>query len=226
MSRLVAGVLCGISVLCVAAMLPPADGTLGAPGAPGVPAAGVVPQGAAASAPAGVTAPALLPPPGTYAGNNPLALFEITGSGSLLHQHTVPVAGVKAAKTKIKESQIAPCILASLPGGDSTCIDLLTPDAGGKAYLFFDSLDTWRIATNLDGTGAVTLTGMIDGKGAFTMAGTDADSDNTQIMVTGKVTFAKGTTDPTKLSGKITAVSMLQGHAGTGKFKSVVKLPF
>ena len=144
--------------------------------------------------------------------------MTLTGSGKILHVHTGPQPGDKPFKSSVKSKDVAPCIEGTAAG----CTDGVTifADAGGTAYLFFDSLTSWRVATNPNGDDATTLTGLVDGKGGFMLAGTDALS-GTQILVSGKVVFEKGSFTPKKISGKLSAVSTDMGHYGTGSFKAV-----
>jgi len=216
MSKLMLGIVCGVSVLFVAAVLPRAqdDGTSGALAPP---AGNAAAQDASSGAPAGTQAPAVLHPPGTIAGGAPLATFVLSGSGKLIHLEGPEVAGASPFKSSLNSDLVTACI----NGTDPTCTGDIETDAGGKSYLLFDSLTSWRIATNPAGDDATTFTGQVDGKGGFTMAGTHALSSS-QIMLTGKVKFEKGTLNPVSLSGKIIAVSTETEHYGTGSLKGAL----
>jgi hypothetical protein len=146
-------------------------------------------------------------------------VFELTGSGSILHSHD-NLPGDKPFKSKVKAGDIATCVQGTAQGCTPSTIEV---DAGGKAFLFFDSTTAWRIATNGAGTNATDLVGTVDGKGGFAFAGTDALS-GTSFYLTGKVKLQKGQPDfqPLSLSGKITAVCPVQGHYGTGSFKGTL----
>ncbi|MBI2359221.1 MAG: hypothetical protein HYV04_09995 [Deltaproteobacteria bacterium] len=152
------------------------------------------------------------PSAGAFSGE----IFEITGSGKLFHFEAPPTPGQKAPVTSVKASALAPCIT----GGDATCTGFLEQDAGGKAYVYFDSDTSWRIATNPDGTDTTTLTGLVAGDGSFMMSGRHEMSE-TEFTIQGKVKFQKGTFTPLSMNGSISAVSNLTLHYGTGKVKTV-----
>ena len=193
MSKLMFGVLCGLFVLLTSAVLPPPRVV---PQPSAQPMRQQPPAAAQAGAPAGPAAAAPKSPT-LQPGFNPVAVFEITGSGKL----------------------VSNCI----NGTDPTCTGKVESDAAGKTYLFFDNLTLWHIGTGLDENTATQFTGLVDGKGGFTMSGTHSLSGS-QVMLTGKVTFQKGTLTPTKVSGKLYAVSDLVEHYGSGSFKSVAKI--
>jgi hypothetical protein len=97
-------------------------------------------------------------------------------------------------------------------------------DQGGKFYLFFDGRDTWRVATNPQGTGATTLTGQTSNKGAFWMTGGvdfPVAGPIATAFAVGKVKFVKGTFNPAKISGVVHFVSKDIGECFTLKFKTV-----
>jgi|GEM_PF-3846363 len=105
-------------------------------------------------------------------------------------------------------------------GCDADSLDI---NVTSSVFLFFDSLTSWRLANNGAGDDAVTLTGLVDGKGGFMMAGTHTSVDgDTFILLKGKVKFMPGTFTPLKVSGKISAVSTAEEHYGTGSFKAVI----
>lgn len=175
-------------------------------------------QGDAAAAVAGAALAGAQSQPdgGVYAGS---VIFTLTGSGSIVHPHGVQ-PGLKPFKNTVKIAQISECIAGTAAGCGGT-IEANPEDP--TAYLFFDSLTSWRIATNANGDDATTLTGLVDGKGGFMFAGAHALS-GTELLISGKVSFAKGTLTPQKISGKISAVAPGQEHYGTGNFKAVPAL--
>jgi hypothetical protein len=145
-------------------------------------------------------------------------VFEITGGATQFHFESQPAPGKGAFVNKITPATVVACINGSNPSDG--CAPFLEQDAGGKAYILFDSLTSWRIATKSDGTNATTLTGLVDGAGAFTFAGKHVKSGS-NVMLTGKVKFQKGTYTPLSISGKVIGVSTLTRHFVTGTFKTV-----
>jgi len=146
-------------------------------------------------------------------------VFEITGAATQYHFEQVTL-GHKAFVNKITAKSISTCIAGTTPGDG--CAGRIENDAGGKAYIFFDSATSWRLTTHLDGSQATTLAGLVDGAGNFMFAGAHAKSGY-QMILTGKVKFVKGTFTPTAISGKVQAVSNLALHYFSGTFKSVGK---
>jgi hypothetical protein len=175
-------------------------------------------QGDAAAAVAGAALAVAQAQPdgGVYAGS---VAFLLTGSGSIVHPHGVQ-PGLKPFKNTVKIAQISECIAGTAAG----CSDGVTIEANPgdpQAYLFFDSLTSWRVATNSNGDEATTLTGLVDGKGGFMFSGTHALT-GTAMLLSGKVVFEKGTLVPKKISGKLSAVAVDQEHYGTGSFKATL----
>jgi hypothetical protein len=143
-------------------------------------------------------------------------VIEVTGSGKLFHFEGGAVAGVKTPVTKVSAAAVAACIV----GAPSPCDTALENDAGGKAYISFDSDTSWRITTDAACTTSTTLTGVVGGDGNFMMAGTHALS-NTQVVIQGKVQLAKGTLNPTGISlGAVLAVSDTLEHYALGTFRT------
>jgi hypothetical protein len=123
-------------------------------------------------------------------------------------------------------------ILASVLRGEilpgHTILDYATPflhlDMGGQFYLLYDGRDSWRVATNPNGTFATTLTGQTSVQGNFWMAGQynfPMAGPIANTFAVGKVKFAKGTFSPTKISGIVHFVSKDIGECFSLKFKTV-----
>jgi len=146
--------------------------------------------------------------------------FEIVGGGTQTHFEAQPAPGKKAFVNKLSAAAVAAAIVGV--NTDFNSQTYLEHDAGGKAYIFLDSLTSWRLSPHLDGSEATTLTGLVDGAGNFMFAGTHAKSSS-QVVVTGKVKFAKGTYTPTGISGKVVGVSPVTRHFISGTFKSLGK---
>src|SRR5262245_13370413 len=123
---------------------------------------------------------AAAPAPAPAAGG--AIVFELTGSAKMVHLEGPEIPGAKPFKNSANIDMITECIL----GNDPTCAGKIETDAGGKAYLLFDSLTSWRLATNAAGVGATVLTGQTDPKGGFMMTGTHLMS-NTSFLLSGKV---------------------------------------
>jgi hypothetical protein len=144
-------------------------------------------------------------------------VIEITGSGKLFHFEGGAVAGVKTPVTKVSTSAVAACIT----GTPSPCDTVLENDAGGKAYISFDSDTSWRIMTDANCVNATTLVGVAGGDGNFMMAGQHGLSD-TQVVIQGKVQLTKGTLIPTGINlGAVLAVSDTLEHYALGTFHTV-----
>jgi len=141
--------------------------------------------------------------------------FQLTGAGSIRHYHGPPQPRGKTFVNKVKASGISSCI----SGNEASCFGLIEEDAGGAAYVFFDSPTSWRVASNPAGTDATTLAGFVGGRGEFVMSGTHALSD-TLFVLTGKVKFAGKTLNVSRMSGRLTAVSSVHQHHGTFKVKT------
>lgn len=145
-------------------------------------------------------------------------VFEIVGGGRQTHFEVQPLAGKAGFVNTLKATDIAGAIVGTAPGSGP----FLEHDAGGKAYILFDSLTAWRISTNTNGTNALTLNGLVDGAGKFMFAGTHALSGS-RVVITGKVKFAKNTYTPLAISGKIVGVSNVTNHFVSGTFKTLGK---
>ena len=150
-------------------------------------------------------------------------VFALSGSGKCVHVEGGAVAGNKPFKNTIKDDDLASCIAGVGNGCDANSLDINTdPDAG--LFLIYNGPDEWALANNPAGDDAVSLTGVVDGKGGFMMAGVHTATDgDSQFFFSGKVLFEKGTLNPKKISGKFTAVKTVPGeeHYGSGSFKAV-----
>jgi hypothetical protein len=150
-------------------------------------------------------------------------VFEITGSGTILHYHLVTATpGAKPPATKVTAGQIAGCIV----GTDPSCTGLIQTDPDGKAYVYFFSSTDWGIATQPDlscGSGLITpLSGLVAGSGQFIMAGQFTSLNDTSFLIQGTVSFTKGTLTPTGMKkASVLAFSEIQGHGGTGSVATV-----
>jgi hypothetical protein len=151
--------------------------------------------------------------------------FQITGTGKLVHFELAPFpAGTKAPVTNVTAADIASCIIGSAIGCTSSTIET---DPDGKAFLYIldptDSPTHIAISTNDDCSSPTptVLEGLVDGGGNFMFTGHHVKSD-TEIIVQGKVLFAKGTSTIIGIkAASILAISNTQGHYGVGKFSTV-----
>ncbi|MBM3984804.1 MAG: hypothetical protein FJ296_03805 [Planctomycetes bacterium] len=156
------------------------------------------------------------PQGGSYAGT---LVFSLTGAGKLLHVEGGAVAGQKPFKSTVKDDDLLACVGGTGAGCDANSLDI---NPAGGLFLLYDGLSSWRLANNPDGDDAVTLNGLVDGKGGFMMSGTHNSADgDTHIFLSGKVTFEKGTLLPLGVKGKLTSVSTVEEHYGSGNFKAV-----
>jgi hypothetical protein len=111
-------------------------------------------------------------------------------------------------------------------------IDFLDADPAGRFFLYFDGRGadgstTWRVGTNPNGVMTTTLNGAITQDGFCWLVGTydvPVMGSIANAFVNGKVTFAKGTFNPVKISGTLNFVTNAAiGEAFTVKFKTVGK---
>lgn len=180
-------------------------------------------QGDAAAAVAGAALAAAPEQPGggTYAGS---VIFSLTGAGKMVHLEGGPQPGAKPFKSVVKDADLLACIGGTGVGCDANSLDI-NPDEGAGLFLIFNSTTSWELANNAAGDDSVPLTGLVDGKGGFVMAGTHTSTDgDTHLVLTGKVKFAPGTLTPQKINGKLTVVSADEAHYGSGSFKAVPAL--
>ena len=164
-------------------------------------------------------------PAGTQNGT---VAFLLTGSAKVYHVDGGPQVGGSVFKHTLKT---ADAILCS-QHDESVAFDcnpgkLPLSDVSPGVYLFVDTYYQFRLANNPNGDDAATLTGLMDSKGGFQMAGdfvwsapADGDVHTTHIFLTGKCKLEKGTLNVTKVSGKFQAVSTDMQHYATGSFKS------
>ena len=166
----------------------------------------------AAAAVSGIVAFAFAARPNPVPGTT--FIFEATaGSAKLVHLEGPEIPGKVPFKNAANLLKVTECV----KGNDPSCVGKVETDAGGKVYIYYDGLTSWRIATNPNAMNTTTLTGLVDGVGGFQMSGKHTLSDTT-FFLTGKVIFAKGTLNPTKITGKIYAFSPLTEHYGSGNF--------
>jgi hypothetical protein len=154
--------------------------------------------------------------------------FLLSGSAKVFHVDGGPVAGGSVFKHSLNTADALACVQhdASVPD----CNDGTLPenDKSPGVYLFVDSLTQWRLADNPAADDAATLTGLVDSKGGFQMAGdfdftstADGNAHQTHIFLSGKAKFEKGTLSVTKISGKFEAVSTDMQHYAKGSFKTM-----
>lgn len=142
--------------------------------------------------------------------------FLLSGTATITHLEGPEIPGKVLGVTHRKTADAASAIM----GNEPSTAGILETDAGGKAYLFFNSPENWSLSVAPNGAGATSLVGQTDGKGGFMFAGKHVLS-NTFFFLTGKVTYQKGTLTPLKITGKFTAVSDLTEHYASGTFTAV-----
>lgn len=132
-------------------------------------------------------------------------VFELKIDGKSYDTGAILNPGVKPPIGKISTGKIADVLKGMLPDYASDFVDL---DGGGKFYLYYDGKDQWRVATNPNGMDTTLLQGQVANDGTFFMAGKyTLFMANADCFVKGKVTFKKGTFEPTKIKGKFYLVS-------------------
>lgn len=161
----------------------------------------------------------LAPRPAQSVGN--ALVFQLSIKGKTNQTDIAFPPGSKDIVGKVNDKILAAVLQGVLPDFAAQYLQL---DGGGKFYLLYDGRDTWRIATNPTGSGVITtLNGQTSVQGNFWMAGKPgfpimADAD---AFAVGKLKFAKGTFNPTKISGVVHFVSKQIGECFTLKFKTV-----
>jgi hypothetical protein len=148
-------------------------------------------------------------------------VFQLSLKGKTNQTDIAFPPGSKDIVGKVNDKILAAVLQGTLPDFAAQFLHL---DGSGKFYLLYDGRDSWRIATNPAGTGATVLNGQTSVQGLFWMAGKvtfpipgpDADA-----FAVGKLKFAKGTFNPTKIGGLVHFVSKDIGECFTLKFKTV-----
>lgn len=140
----------------------------------------------------------------------------VPGSGFIVLNDVLVGPGHRVV-SKFNGKRAGKCIDGS--AADDYCRQYLDNNAdGGKAYISYDSASHWTLSTSLVGT-TTELDGNVDPTGAFMMSGTHTLS-GAHVFLVGKVKFAKGTTNPTALSGTAYFTSTTIQEFGQLKFKS------
>ncbi len=144
--------------------------------------------------------------------------FLLSMSGRSTNSGVVLPPGAKPIQGKVNDKVIAETLQGILPDYAAQFLHL---DPEGKFYLFFDSRDSWRVASSSTAANATTLRGQTDTQGNFLMAGyygfMGIDLD---LFVVGKVSWEKGQFVPKSVKGTIYFVSDDMGEMMTLKFKT------
>lgn len=157
-------------------------------------------------------------------------VFPLSISGKALQTDIALGPNFKPKPGKVNDK-----ILAAILRGENTSdfsvdfLDILNHDGSGRFYLYFDGRGvdgstTMRVATNPSGTQTTALQGAISQDGQFWIAGKynlPMIGPLADAFAVGKVKFAKGTFNPTKISGVLHFVSAAIGEGFTVKFKTV-----
>jgi hypothetical protein len=159
-------------------------------------------------------------------GTAPSFVFPLSVSGKTNQTDLDFGPGSKDHTPKVNDKIIAAVLQGTLPDFATQFLQL---DPAGRFYLFFDGRDSWRVGTNEFGTGVTTtLNGQTSAQGNFWMAGQVSfpmAGPVANAFAVGKVKFAKGTFNPTKVSGTVYFVSKDLGECFTLKFTTVGKGP-
>ncbi len=168
------------------------------------------------------------PTPRHAEGTGQTFVFQLSIKGKTNQTDIAFPPGSKDIVGKVNDKILASVLRGEILPGHSAvdfATDFLDLDPGGKFYLLYDGRDSWRVATNPQGTGIVTtLNGQTSVQGLFWMAGGVSFPMVGPIANTfavGKLKFAKGTFNPTKISGVVHFVSKDIGECFTLKFKTV-----
>ncbi|MBL8696235.1 MAG: hypothetical protein JNJ88_19220 [Planctomycetes bacterium] len=104
----------------------------------------------------------------------------------------------------------------------------IDPSQTGSFYLIYVSRELWIIADNPNGVGGMQLTGQVDSIGNSIMFGTYSfmpqapyTDPMARMCAVSKTTFAKGTFNPTKVTGTLYLSSTVTDDNMTLKFKTV-----
>ncbi|MCC6848309.1 MAG: hypothetical protein IT294_07395 [Deltaproteobacteria bacterium] len=160
----------------------------------------------------------------------PAFVFPLSVSGKAVQTDIAVGPGFKPTRGKVNDKIVA-AILRGENASDYSVqfLDILGHDGSGRFYLYFDgrAVDgsvTMRIATNPSGSMTTALTGAITQDGEFWIAGKydlPLIGPLADAFAKGKVKFAKGTFNPTKISGVVHFVSNAIGEGFTLKFKTI-----
>lgn len=153
-------------------------------------------------------------------------VFSLSVSGKSNNSDVLVNPGVKPIQGTVNDKTVGEVLKGTLDdfAGDFLPID---PAGDGRFFLFFDSRTSWRVGPNKNGTNAITLTGQTDSVGNFIMFGewNFANQGFTppmlQVCAFGKVTFTKGTYNPTKITGTVLGMSSVHGEMLNLKFKTL-----
>ena len=161
----------------------------------------------------------------------PSFVFPLSLSGAARQTDLGFGPGTKITPAKIDDKVMAALLRGEEPGAFPVpFLDVAHADPSGRFFVYFDGRNpdgstSWRFATNSTGTMATTLQGSITQDGFFWLAGTyDLPTvGSASVFMQGQVKFAKGTFNPTKISGICNFVSAALGEGFTVKFKTVGK---
>lgn len=152
-------------------------------------------------------------------------IFELSISGKTTQTDVILNPGVKPIQGPVNDKVISKVLKGEM---NDFSDQYLHVDGGntGKFYLYFDNLNSWRVASNPNGADTTTLTGQVDNVGNFIMFGTynfaiqGVTPPLFQCTVVGKATFIKGSYTPKSVTGTLYFSSTIAGEMATLKFKS------
>ncbi len=130
---------------------------------------------------------------GRASGVGPVTIFPLSLSGKSYQPQVRIVPGKCLGCGKVTDKAITAVLQGTL---DDFAKDFLPLDPSGHVYLYYDSLDNWRLATNTNGTGTVPLSGGVANDGTFWMMGDYNFGTAGTIFAVGKVSFTKKDPDP------------------------------
>jgi hypothetical protein len=123
----------------------------------------------------------------------PTVILPLTINGKSWQPAVYGKPGLCLGCGKVKDKAVTEVLQGTL---DDFSKDFLPLDPGGKFYLYYDGLTSWRVATNQAGQNAVTLAGRVANDGTFWMMGPYNMGTMGTVFVVGKVKFDSKAADP------------------------------
>jgi len=127
-------------------------------------------------------------------------ILPVSFSGESWQPAVYGLPGKKLGNGKITNKGLTAVLKGEL---DDFAKDFLPLDPGGTVYLYYDSLTSWRVATNPNGQNTVPLTGRVANDGTFWMMGTWNFGTMGSVFAVGKVKFEKGTFNAKSVTGNV-----------------------
>ncbi|MBI3818063.1 MAG: hypothetical protein HY286_05170 [Planctomycetes bacterium] len=155
----------------------------------------------------------------------PTTIFGLSFNGKNVQAQVVMNPGVKPPTGKVTDKVISEVLRGEKTDWSAQFVDVNAAN-DGKYYLFYDGMNDWRVGIHKNGLDAVSLHGWVDSSGAYMMFGSynfaiqGVTPPMFDCFTTGKVTFAKGTFNPTKITGNFYMASPITGDVMTLAIKT------